>query len=1009
MSGGSPHLLHDSQQLAAIPDKRGIALKDKDLTSHRRSLPPSGANSTTANTTTPTTSSTTTSTHPSSRRDARRKSSNRIHVQPASPEVLSSLIDALSSNASSPTDHQFDYNLPNITESHPTPPSPVEWNTSFPRSNSSSHVPLSPLSNGFGNSKDSLVPPVPYSRKSSLRPNSTVESRRSSRVSEHRSSKSKSREVAYEESLDDAYSIGTPSIERGTVAEPSKTPNSRRSIKSLKSARSGRSLRSLAMRNSTESLAKSDIPIVVSKKETEDPKRERLFIRDSVQSTTPWTDHDSDKSDTPMDAFDLLTSSEVPSPRRPSALQRVMIHHDGSKQAGHDHSRKSSYNIPSADFIPSRDSSRRHSANFANRKRRSMRAASENRTSENLQSDNEIAEDDFHTPPQSPPLQATELDNRSVNRRIEELKEQMAERERQSSEEARRSLAVPQQKSRSPSPSPLTSVREPSPAPAKPEERVQSEDEKNLYAAFDDLEEETAPSPAIRVAPQRTDRHTEITISAFYPRDKKLSLDTGRDGSLSPLPSTLSPLNPQRRSSKLHKRTPRPMSPTGSERHRRRFSMASPRPPPSLNEGADSVHDSVEEYLSSPRFSQQVANPQTGRVICFSEVGDPQGSVVFCCVGMGLTRYITTFYDELATTLKLRLITPDRPGVGGSEAYTSDTDTPLLWPDDVRTICEHRGITKFSILAHSAGAIYALATALRMPQHMRCRVHLLAPWIPPSQLTAIGSQQEQEPSATMPYSQRFLRSLPTTFFRAANSNFLGLTSNSLTTSLPRTPKKKRARTTNSPITPIASEGLTNGNSPAVAGENSSPKTETTATNGLDKENRPPLLHTMSSPAQSSNPTPRTRSRSRSPLPPPLRASTEPNTSASTPIPDPLAEKSAHSARLATRTWDLATLNANPSIDLLVCLERRAAIGFMYTDITRAVVIHHGSKDNRVPVENVKWLGKRMRRCEVRVLEGEGHGLMANAGVMTNVLVEMAGEWDGWNKLVGQGGRSPRVG
>lgn len=68
------------------------------------------------------------------------------------------------------------------------------------------------------------------------------------------------------------------------------------------------------------------------------------------------------------------------------------------------------------------------------------------------------------------------------------------------------------------------------------------------------------------------------------------------------------------------------------------------------------------------------------------------------------------------------------------------------------------------------------------------------------------------------------------------------------------------------------------------------------------------------------------------------------------------------------------------------------------DVTRAVVIHHGAKDTRVPVENVRWLGKMMRRCEVRVLEGEGHGLMASAGVMGGVLTEMAGEWEDWNRV-----------
>lgn len=95
---------------------------------------------------------------------------------------------------------------------------------------------------------------------------------------------------------------------------------------------------------------------------------------------------------------------------------------------------------------------------------------------------------------------------------------------------------------------------------------------------------------------------------------------------------------------------------------------------------ADSIDDAVESYLCSPRLSQKIRHPQTGRVISFSEVGDPNGSAVFCCVGMGLTRYITAFYDELALTLKLRLITPDRPGVGDSEPYAEGTATPLGWP-----------------------------------------------------------------------------------------------------------------------------------------------------------------------------------------------------------------------------------------------------------------------------------------------------------------------------------------
>jgi pimeloyl-ACP methyl ester carboxylesterase len=115
----------------------------------------------------------------------------------------------------------------------------------------------------------------------------------------------------------------------------------------------------------------------------------------------------------------------------------------------------------------------------------------------------------------------------------------------------------------------------------------------------------------------------------------------------------------------------------------------------------------------------------------------------------------------------------------------------------------------------------------------------------------------------------------------------------------------------------------------------------------------------------------------------------------------------HDSRLTLSIWAHATTNANPAVDLLVCLERQRDIGFMYKDITRSVVIHHGSKDTRVPVENVKWLGRAMRKCEVRVLEGEGHGLMASAAVMGSVLEEMSKEWHEYNDVIQRTERARR--
>lgn len=137
----------------------------------------------------------------------------------------------------------------------------------------------------------------------------------------------------------------------------------------------------------------------------------------------------------------------------------------------------------------------------------------------------------------------------------------------------------------------------------------------------------------------------------------------------------------------------------------------------------------------------------------------------------------------------------------------------------------------------------------------------------------------------------------------------------------------------------------------------------------------------------------------------------------------------YTSQLMMRTWELATRDSNPATDLLVCLERQRDVGFRYTDVTREVVITHGSDDRRVPLGNVKWLADQVNAralaglaagdlagdsvpptrdgwvdsvfsrggCEVRVLPGEGHGLMASAPIMSDVLTEIAGYWVGQEK------------
>ena len=436
-----------------------------------------------------------------------------------------------------------------------------------------------------------------------------------------------------------------------------------------------------------------------------------------------------------------------------------------------------------------------------------------------------------------------------------------------------------------------------------------------------------------------------------------------------------------------------------SSMHTKRNSVAhTVKQDPSLVE-MKSITEEVEIFLGAPRFTQKIRHPRTGRTIAFSEAGDPNGFVVLCCVGMGLTRYLTAFYDELARTLRLRLITPDRPGVGASSPLPESQCTPLNWVDDVAVICNSLEITRFSLLAHSAGAIYALATALKMPQYVRGRIHLLAPWIPPSQMpkgAAVGP--DSQPIANLPFTHKILSVLPAQILKVANSRFLTATSASVDTKPLKSKKNKLVPLQNPdqisfgyPFNDL------NENNPFGNGmpdfESDRPGTSTSI------KQQPMSCYQANNETQGIPLPPVTSPRSES------RRQTLSSTKGPAQVLRPMSPRMTAEARralynetLTHRIWTLATQNANPASDLVVCLERRRPIGFRYPEVTRSVVIHHGGKDTRVPLDNVRWLQGVMKRCELRVLDDEGHGLMASASAMAAVLGEIAKEWEEWELI-----------
>jgi pimeloyl-ACP methyl ester carboxylesterase len=253
-------------------------------------------------------------------------------------------------------------------------------------------------------------------------------------------------------------------------------------------------------------------------------------------------------------------------------------------------------------------------------------------------------------------------------------------------------------------------------------------------------------------------------------------------------------------------------------------------------------------------------------------------------------------------------------------------------------------------------------------------------------MSVFGGTQASPPTNAIPTSQRILRALPTPMLKVANSSFMSATSTSITTSLPKNPRRSKRRST---------------------GQNSATPTNRRPSVSIDQENLDvATADNKDVPAGMRAGAASGLSHRQSSQP--LGDSRQSGDGAT--VLDTMTEQerqSTYDMRLTHAIWQLATTGANPAVDLLICLERRHTIGFRYVDINRPVIIHHGSRDTRVPVDNVRWLGKTMRRCEVRVLEGEGHGLMASATVMGAVLMEISKEWEDWMRATGADGRKDR--
>jgi pimeloyl-ACP methyl ester carboxylesterase len=115
---------------------------------------------------------------------------------------------------------------------------------------------------------------------------------------------------------------------------------------------------------------------------------------------------------------------------------------------------------------------------------------------------------------------------------------------------------------------------------------------------------------------------------------------------------------------------------------------------------------------------QQHLQLPDGRLLAYTEAGDPDGHPVLYCHGTPSSSVEWRLWDadDLATQLGLRVIIADRPGVGGSDHQPRRRITD--WPADVEALADHLGLPRFSMLGYSGGCPYAVACAVLLPEQV---------------------------------------------------------------------------------------------------------------------------------------------------------------------------------------------------------------------------------------------------------------------------------------------------
>jgi pimeloyl-ACP methyl ester carboxylesterase len=116
-----------------------------------------------------------------------------------------------------------------------------------------------------------------------------------------------------------------------------------------------------------------------------------------------------------------------------------------------------------------------------------------------------------------------------------------------------------------------------------------------------------------------------------------------------------------------------------------------------------------------------------GRRLAYAEYGNPGGPPVLYFHGSPSSRLEPLLIGQEALCRSgLRILTPDRPGMGGSDFQPNRGFSD--WPKDAVALADALGLGQFAVLGNSGGGPYAAVCAAKIPERLTAAVIVSGGW-----------------------------------------------------------------------------------------------------------------------------------------------------------------------------------------------------------------------------------------------------------------------------------------